>query len=70
MGVRFIEDPAGGNDSVAMYDSVTGWTIGPVFSSVEDAQSFLTYLGDDDPRVLTPVELSKRHREWAGQQTL
>ncbi len=50
-----------------LYDSVTGWAFGPQFESVEDALSFLRWLGegkDSDPRGFTDAHLEARYVSW------
>ena len=59
MGLRFISQ----GHTVAMYDSVTDWAFGPVFSTEEAAQKFLEWaegegVKDGDVRQLTNTDLS------------
>lgn len=68
MGVRLIADPNGGNDSVAMYDSVSGFAFGPVFASEEDAEDFIEYARreyDRDVRQLPDEALKRLHESWS-----
>lgn len=46
MGTRLTSDP--GEHVVAMFDSVTGWAFGRVFSSAEQAEDFLRWLETAD----------------------
>lgn len=63
------------NDSAVLFDSVTGWAFGPIFSEGEDgepsaedrAQAFLDWLRENDgrdARRLTPGELERRYVQW------
>ena len=50
-----------------LYDSVTGWAFGPQFEGVQDAASFLTWLGEGpgtDPRGFSDPELMARYVAW------
>ena len=63
MGVRLIHDAASARDNTALYDSVSGWAFGPVFNSVEDAESFLDSL-PKDARLYRGGELATCYAEW------
>ena len=64
MGVRLIvASPRSGSDRVAMYDSVTGWAFGPIFSSPEEADSFLDFL-ENDARTYSDRDLQEQYHRW------
>lgn len=67
MGTRLIIDPGGGSDSVAMYDSVTGWAFGPVFSSEDDAEAFIAWL-DNDARSYSEGRLAELYKQWIDER--
>lgn len=67
MGTRLIIDPDGGSDSVAMYDSVTGWAFGPVFATSEDAEAFIEWL-PLDARTYSDQELAELHKRWNDER--
>jgi hypothetical protein len=59
-----------------LFDSVTGWAFGPVFSRGEDgespedrAEAFLEWLAANDmrdARVIPAGELEKLYADWSG----
>ena len=77
MGVRLIVGVEAGteDDRVAMFDSVTGVAFGPTFRSVDDAESFLTWLREHpwrrpsgltftEPLGLSAFELGEAVSAW------
>jgi hypothetical protein len=48
----------------ALYCSTAMVAFGPVFASEIEALAFLAWLGDEDPRRLTEVELDARETAW------
>ena len=64
-------------EQAVLFDSVTGWAFGPLFSegengaSAEDrAEHFLTWLNErdtEDPRRLEPSELEKLYGVWLAE---
>jgi hypothetical protein len=54
----------------ALFDSVTGWTVGPAFDNEEDAESFLDFTRDGpDLRTLTHAQLEGLLAEWREAQS-
>lgn len=66
MSVRIAWDPE--EDVAVLYDSVSGFPIHTrVFGkpeSYEDAERFLGYLGDRDPRLMSPSSLERWRKEF------
>jgi hypothetical protein len=64
MGVTHTaSDPA-----VALYDSVSGYAFGEVFTNADDAESFLAYANEHesrDLRILSAADLEKLRKAWA-----
>lgn len=63
MGVRITD-----SETVALYDSVSGFAFGPTFDDEEQAQDFCdwwhTYDDAVDLRRLTDRELEEAHSRW------
>lgn len=66
MGVRLTD-----GENVALYDSTTGWSFGPVFNGEEEAEHFLRWFRESgpmwakgDPRKLDPIELQNFIGLW------
>lgn len=62
MGTRITDD-----ETVALYDSVSGFAFGPTFESPEMAMSFCKWSEDmDEPdlRTMSQITLSDLHNEW------
>lgn len=68
------------SEIATLFDSVTGWSFGPVFRRGEDgdspgdlAQAFLDWLAQQaenngrDPRQISPRELEKLHDRWVTE---
>lgn len=79
MGTRILigseQGDAGVREHAVLFDSVTGWAFGPVFSedealgtSPEDmAELFLEWLkehGHEDPRIIPPGILESLYGDW------
>jgi hypothetical protein len=50
-------------------DTSTGWAFGPVFTSPEDAQAFLRWLGSDPRDVMLDAILAGRDPDTALEST-
>ena len=60
MGVRITD-----LETVALYDSVSGFAFGPTFPSEEAADDFLTYNDDaPDPRLWDDQTLQAHYAQW------
>lgn len=57
MGCRILEEREDGR--AVLYCSTTGWAVGPVFRSYEQAQKFLDWLRDTPNEEKTVLGLSK-----------
>ena len=60
MGVRILVGDRRDHDSentACFYCSTTGWAFGPTFTSRDQAEMFLKYLGGVDPRLLKDKDL-------------
>jgi hypothetical protein len=84
MGVRILVGHEQGEhtlaeDKAVLFDSVTGWAFGPLFTESEDgemsaeeqADVFLKWLevnDHKDPRNMTRQELEQLHSKWLGLQ--
>jgi hypothetical protein len=72
VGIRLIiGDGTGDSDRVALYDSVSGWAFGPIFTCEEDAEAFLEFAktkDDRDLRRLTDNELAEIHSQFIDQR--
>ena len=69
MGVRIIEGNHDGdsNGYAVLYCSVSMWAFGPVFKDVEEAESFLDFLGEgreNDPRSMSDAELTLKYHDF------
>lgn len=54
------------NENVALFDAVTGWAYGPVFTSVENAEDFLAYALSKgiEVRKCSVHDVNKLHSIW------
>lgn len=75
MSVEIIEGERVGDDSgrlqAVITCSVSGWALGPVFDSAEEAQSFIDYarrVYEQDVRDLSDECLRGLHRAWLRLQ--
>jgi len=57
MGCRILAEKHDGR--AVLYCSTTGWAFGPVFSSYEEAERFLTWLRETPNEERTIIGLSK-----------
>jgi hypothetical protein len=63
MSVRILTDEDSGN--AVFYCSTSEWAFGPVMSEgVEFAERFLKYLGKQDPRRFTDLELGAKYYDF------
>jgi len=64
MGCRILEARTG---EAILYDSVSGWALGPVFDCELDARSFLAWL-HHDARSIDTHSLRNVYREWIARR--
>lgn len=62
MGCR-LATLADGSGTI-MYDSVTNWTLGPIFNTRHEAEDFLKFLWPTDPRTMRDPELATAYRDF------
>ena len=56
MGVRILS----GEYHSCLYCSTTDWAFGPLFDDDAEAEDFIEWLGNVDPRLLTDKELEQK----------
>jgi hypothetical protein len=61
MGVRVSDD-----QHVCLYDSTSGTAFGPVLSSSFEADDFLSWLGNRDPRDMAEGKLIELHAQFVA----
>lgn len=73
MSTRIIASDGFGHseDGAVLFDSVSGWAFGPVFSDGIRAEEFLDWLRDNghpDPRRMSDRTLKAVHDAWQRQR--
>lgn len=66
MSVRILTDK---NDEYScFYCSTTMWAFGPIMYSYEEAEDFLKWLGETEPRILADRELENKYFEFRKER--